>query len=154
MVTFDGRCEPDWSRRPSDPPGTVTVYVWNGTNEAVGSKVSVVAEVSAHDPPMLGEIVGIGLPGASGCVRCTVIGPAGETPVAPDFGDDQATASAFVWVVPVLCDPPVVVPLVLAAALVFECRCRTASATPPTAIRTTTAITAAVSARVGADLAR
>lgn len=73
------------------------MYTWNGMSDDDGSNVSVVAEVSAHDPGVAGEIVGIGLPFASGCVRFTWIGPAGDTPTSPAFGEVDEIASASVW---------------------------------------------------------
>ncbi len=81
---------------PVGPSGTVTVYAWNGTSDLEGSKVSVVAEVSDHVPGAAGVMVGIGLPAASGWVRFTWIGPAGETPVSPADGDVDETASVTI----------------------------------------------------------
>jgi hypothetical protein len=72
------------------------VYCPKGTKEAVGWKVNVVDEVSDHMPATLGVIEGIGLPVASGSVSCTLMGPAGDTPVAPDFGIVYAMASSTV----------------------------------------------------------
>jgi hypothetical protein len=78
-----------------------------GTSEAEGSNVKVVEEVSAQAPGAEGEIVGMGLPVESGSVRFTWIGPAGDTPLEPDFGEVEEIASAIVWafVVEVLLDP-------------------------------------------------
>jgi hypothetical protein len=86
------------------------VYTWNGTSDSVGRNVSVVEDESDHDPDTLGEIVGIGPPVASGSVRFTKIGPAGETFVAPVEGDDDETARTAPWLV--LLPPPPFVPLV------------------------------------------
>jgi hypothetical protein len=80
----------------------VTTYVSNGTIDADGAKERVVEEVSDHEPPTAGLIVGIGLPADRGSLRFKVIGPAGETPTWPCVGELDEIDS--VWV----CSPVVV----------------------------------------------
>lgn len=69
------------------------MYDLKGTRDWDGWNVSVVEEVSAHEPPTAGLICGIGLPAARGWVRLNVIGPEGDTPCWPDVGELDAIAS-------------------------------------------------------------
>jgi hypothetical protein len=85
--------DPLRDRTPVVPPGTVTVYVVDGTKDASGVKSSSEGPTVCQVPATAGLSDGYGEPGANGSENLTAIVVSEATPVDPLEGATEVTTS-------------------------------------------------------------
>ena len=105
-VTVDDSCWPSAATSPVGPPGIVSDSWEPGTSGPLATNCRSSAESCDQLPATAGENDGIGLVGASGVERSTVIVADGTTLVAPVAGVVPTTSSGTMAGVPVAAAVP------------------------------------------------